>query len=373
MARSTTASCAPPRAGPGAPPTRCRRCAAAPITPTAWSTAGARPPPRSPSCATLRRGRLRPRPPGRDPVRPAARVLLPLLRPQRARLQRGADQPDYRPDEIAYLMDHSEASLALAIESRQAELLPGHPRRPFRRGCLRGPRRAAARGAHGGGAGARTAPPRRRSSTPPAPPAGPRAASSPTSTSTPSAAGTCRAATCPALRDGVERMYNPAAAPRELPLDLGPGDAAVRRLPGVPRPLPRQHLVAGPGGLRDHRGPHAGHHPEHPAEAAALRRGAGARGAVRALRRDRAQPPRAVRAPLRLAGGRDVGDVRDRPLPHRQPRAAPDRHRAFGRAVPGLEARIVDERDEEVPPGSRASSWSGTAPRRRARASSRAT
>ena len=27
MARSTTASCAPPRAGPGAPPTRCRRCA----------------------------------------------------------------------------------------------------------------------------------------------------------------------------------------------------------------------------------------------------------------------------------------------------------------------------------------------------------
>ena len=30
--------------------------------------------------------------------------------------------PDYRPDEIAYLMDHSEASLALAIESRQAEL-----------------------------------------------------------------------------------------------------------------------------------------------------------------------------------------------------------------------------------------------------------
>ena len=50
-ARSTTASPAPSRAGPSARPTRCRRCAAAPIIRTARSTAGARPPPPSRPCA----------------------------------------------------------------------------------------------------------------------------------------------------------------------------------------------------------------------------------------------------------------------------------------------------------------------------------
>ena len=93
--------------------------------------------------------------------------------------------PDYRHDELAYQMEHSEADLAVAVPERVAALeavarerarpLPVVDAGAWPARAARG-RRRAARGR------ARASTPSARSSTPPAPPAGPRAACSTTST-----------------------------------------------------------------------------------------------------------------------------------------------------------------------------------------------
>ena len=334
---------------PGRPPTRCRRCAAAPITRTAWSTAGARPPPRSRTCAAAT-----PRPAtasatGSRSCSPSGLVLLPLLRPQRARLSVvPINRTTARTRSL--LMDHSKP--AWRSRSRAARPSCGgrpQPRRPFHRGCLRGPRRAAARGAHGGGRG--RAGRRHRGGAPlhlrhhrPAQGLHPHQRVLPhlrqlvpvarrrwrCATASSACTTRCRCTTRTASRSRPRRCCcgGCLAFPDRFHASTWWKDLVACRVTAVHIQgiIPNILLKLPP--CAEER----------------------AHEALRALRRDRAQPPRAVRAPLRPAGGRDVGDVRDRPLPHRQPRAAPDRHRAFGRAVPG---RGADRRraDEEVPPG----------------------
>ena len=75
------------------------------------------------------------------------------------------------------------------------------------------------------------------------------------------------------------------------------------------------------------------------------------RRALRPRRRHRAAAACALRGPLRLPDDRAVGHDRDGARALRQPEPRQVGTRAFGRAVPGIDVRVVDDHDRDVPDG----------------------
>ena len=121
--------------------------------------------------------------------------------------------PDYRHDELAFQMDHSEADLAIAVPERDGRA--GGSGARARPAAARGRRRRAGRTAlpQGEPAAARGRAPRStrsaRSSTPPAPPGGPRAACSTISTCLNAGAWYRDLGGRLAIAHGRERILNP--------------------------------------------------------------------------------------------------------------------------------------------------------------------
>ncbi len=285
--------------------------------------------------------RLRPRPSRLDPAREPAGVLLPLPGAQRARLSCIVPiNPDYRHDEIAYLLDHSEVELAVVLPHRVDDVAQ-------RRG---GARQAAARRRRARHAGRAAAAVRRRAPRPGAPGLETRVLAA-------LHLGHHRAAQgLPAVellhaqrrrnlsqprradryppRPGAV-LQSAAAVPHQPPQHHVDGGHADRQHADPARALLADALVARGVDTRRHHHPLPRHRRADAAEPAAGPGRPQPQGALRHRRRHRAAAAQRVRGALRLPHDRGVGHDRDGPHHGRLPRAAHDRHARVRPAVPG--------------------------------------
>ena len=247
--------------------------------------------------------------------------------------------PDYRHDEVAYLLDHSEVELAVVLPHRVADVAKAAERaKPLpvvdahampaklpapvpTRAALRhaGPGKrmlAALYVRHDGAAqGLSAVEPlyaeRRRD-----------------------LSQLRRADRHPARPGAV--LQSAAAVPHQSPQHHVDGGDADRQYPGAAGAFFAVALVARGFHPRRHDHPLPRHRRADAAEPAAVPRRPGAQGSLRHRRGHRAATAQRVRGALRLPHDRGVGHDRDGAHHGRQPRAAHDRHARLRAAVPGI-------------------------------------
>ena len=264
--------------------------------------------------------------------------------------------PDYRHDEVAYLLDHSEAELAVVLPHRVADVAAAAARArasrcrsSMRTRCPPGcrprpvPRRATVAPASRANA---------RCSTRRAPRAGPRAACCRTSTRSTPAATYCSLGGLIDIRLAQERFYNPLPLFHINHLNIMSTAAILTAntlvLPERFSPTRWWHEVSTTGATVIHYlgivAPMLLNQPPSPADRRHKVRfgiGAGIEPQLHAVFEERFGFPM-----IEVWGMTETGRITGR-----QPRAAHDRHARLRPAVPGLEARVVDDEDRDVPVG----------------------